>query len=656
MMSQDGGGDYTERLLSGRDVPPPTPVRLKAGELELLFVDGDVRYLAVSGTELVRRVYVAVRDLDWNTLPGKIESLDIRDKGDSFEVRFTRRHTLGATDYRWSATISGDANGCIRYEMDGVALAEFPYAKIGICMHHPVGGFAGQPYVGLSPSGPVAGTLPYTIGPQVHLDDGTDLPLFEPVSQLGLTHSSAGVVSFDFVGDLFEMEDQRNWADASFKTSSTPAYLGYRHEATKGQRFVQSVTIRASDFAPRKAVTADQVQLGAAGPTEVPPIGISCALPPRPLSATARDVLQLVGPAHLRVDLDLATPIADTLTAAAQRAHDLGARLEPAVFVPTGQTNRDAALIRLAELLSELSPPPARILVYSSGEESTLAGDLALAVRHLGSLEQVPLVIGTNANFNELNRNRPAGGPESGLVWPINPQVHAFDELSLVENLQAQPETVTTARSFSHDRTFHVSPVTLRPRFNAVATTDSGFAVDGLPWNTDPRQPSLFAAAWTLGSIAALSSAGVASLTYYEDVGPRGLIESVEGSLSPDEFYSQADTAFALAVVLADACSLSGASLVEAGGFDPLRIGVLATDTPAGRSVLLANLTREEMTLSLLGVGASGTLRVLDLTTVGRAAAMPGEFLNSKQPWVSNDGALEIRLGPYGSARVDAVF
>ena len=71
-------------------------------------------------------------------------------------------------------------------------------------------------------------------GPQIHLDDGTDLPLFEPVSDLDIAHVSGGVVRFDFSGDLWEMEDQRNWTDASYKSASTPAKLGYHHEATAG--------------------------------------------------------------------------------------------------------------------------------------------------------------------------------------------------------------------------------------------------------------------------------------------------------------------------------------------------------------------------------------------------------------------------------------
>ena len=38
---------------------------------------------------------------------------------------------------------------------------------------------------------------------------------------------SGGEVTISFTGDLFEMEDQRNWTDASYKTYSTPLRIPY---------------------------------------------------------------------------------------------------------------------------------------------------------------------------------------------------------------------------------------------------------------------------------------------------------------------------------------------------------------------------------------------------------------------------------------------
>ena len=114
---------------------------------------------------------------------------------------------------------------------------------------------------------------------------------------------------------------------------------------------------------------------------------------------------------------------------------------------------------------------------------------------------------GTDGDFAELNRDRPPEGVFTELVYAMNPQVHAFDDDSLVQTLAAQATTVVTARSFAGDLPVVVSPVTLRQRFNPAASSDEPAAVaaGSLPPAVDPRQMSLFGAGWMLGSIAALA-------------------------------------------------------------------------------------------------------------------------------------------------------
>src|SRR5215475_14485644 len=187
-------------IRTGTAQPPPEIRALRAGPVHVLFTDGDLRQVRHGDVEVARRIYVAIRDLDWNTLPGVMTGLEITDRGDSFAIRYSRRHIAGQLDYEWRAEIDGGPDGTISFRMRGEARSAFPYAKIGICVHHPVDGWEGQPYGGSTPRGPVAGTLPDAIGPQIHLDDGTDLPLFDPVSDLDITHASGGVVRFEFAG------------------------------------------------------------------------------------------------------------------------------------------------------------------------------------------------------------------------------------------------------------------------------------------------------------------------------------------------------------------------------------------------------------------------------------------------------------------------
>jgi D-apionolactonase len=642
-------------LRTGTPVPAAEPVVLHAGPVRVLFADGDLRQVRRDGTEIVRRIYVALRDLDWNTLPGELTDLRIDDEGGKFRIRFTRRHQAGDLDYRWQAEIDGEADGTIRYRMRGTALTAFPYAKIGICVHHPTDGFAGQPYRGRTPAGPVAGTLPDAIGPQIHLDDGTDLPLFDPVSDLTLAHQAGGEVGFEFSGDRWEMEDQRNWTDASYKSASTPASLGYHHEAAAGDEFDQQVIVRAAGFPPATARPGEPLSIGAPDGPRFPPIGLRCADPAADWSGNALATLRAIGPAHLRVDLHLAAGTAGLADAAA-RATELGCSLELAVFLPA--SGIPEALSRLAGELRQTRPPLARVLAFAEAEESSSAAtvDAVAAALAAAGYPDVPLVSGTNIYFNELNRHRVPPGRAAGLAWSVNPQIHAFDDFSLLENLQAQPATIATARSFAPGTALFVTPVTLRPRFNAVAVTDQEFPAGALPWSVDVRQPSLFGAAWTLGSIAALAGAGADGLTYYDTVGPAGVIEGPAGSPAPAEFFSLADTPYPLAVVLADAARLAGAPVCPVTGADPARLAAVAVQQPGRTIVLLANLTPADCPVAVaLPAGAAGPagLRVLDEQSAGQAAAGLASFLSGGTQVTSTGGTVTMTLRPYACARLE---
>ncbi len=642
---------------------------LHAGPVRVLFADGDLRQVRRDGTEIVRRIYVAIRDLDWNTLPGEISDLQIADDGGKFRIRFTRRHRSGGLDFQWQAEIDGEADGTIRYRMHGAALSAFPYAKIGICVHHPTDGFAGQPYHGAAPGGPVDGPLPDAIGPQIHQDDGTDLPLFEPVSDLAVTHESGGVVRFEFSGDLWEMEDQRNWTDASYKSASTPASLGYHHEAAAGDQFDQQVVIRAAGFplAAEKAGPDTRrvtISIGEADGPQFPPVGLRCADPAAGWSDRARAVLHAIRPAHLRADFYPAA--GDGLAAAAGRAADLGCGLELAVFLPAGDVTGavTSAVARLAGELRATRPPLVRVLAFSEAEESSSPATVAAVGSALAQAGYagVPLVAGTNVYFNELNRHRRPPGRAAGLAWSVNPQIHAFDDLSLMENLQAQPATIATARSFAPGTGLFVTPITLRPRFNAVAVTDQEFPAgtfpEGtLPWPVDVRQPSLFGAAWTLGSIAALGRAGADGLTYYDTVGPAGVIESPAGSPAPAEFFSRPDTPYPLAVVLADAARLAGGRVCRVLGADPARVAAIAVGQPDRTTVLLANLTAGtcEVAVALPAAAAEAavTLRILDEHSAERAVADLPSFLRAGPQVTSTGGTVLMTLNPYATARLE---
>ena len=175
-----------------------------------------------------------------------MRSRDIDATADGFTMRSEVIYKQGDISFVTVSTASGDADGQVHYAIDGRAQTSFQFAKVGLNIHHPVAGLAGREWRGRTPGGPAAGMLSQRVQPQIHLrDDGWDLPMFSPVYKLWLEHE-VGTLELDFGGDLYEMEDQRNWGDQSFKTCSMPAFLGYRHSIAAGEHHVERIRLTFS--------------------------------------------------------------------------------------------------------------------------------------------------------------------------------------------------------------------------------------------------------------------------------------------------------------------------------------------------------------------------------------------------------------------------
>jgi len=280
------------------------------------------------------------------------------------------------------------------------------------------------------------------------------------------------------------------------------------------------------------------------------------------------------------VDLRLSSdPWVNEYRLAVEEAAAIGARLQAALFVS------DNALQELGQFRNMMDPAIIdSCLIFHEKEVSTSERWLLMAQE---LLHGVQIVAGTNAYFAELNRNRPPKGFPA--AYSINPQVHAFDDRSLMENLEAQPATVESARQFCEHGVV-LSPITLRPRFNPNATTKTIEPEGQLPGTVDRRQRTMVGACWMAGSLAALLPCeAVVSLTYFETTGWRGLMETDLGSPLPAKFDSSPDEIFPLYYVLEFVAGAS--SVLRLGKALSDCVSVLGLrDRDASTRYLLANL------------------------------------------------------------------
>ena len=97
-------------LYYGKDQPLPAQQSLRAGPLALVYEAGDLRYIKLGDRGIVRRLYVAVRDRNWETIAPAISNLMMDIGEDAFRITYDVENRHGEIDFFWRGTISGDDN------------------------------------------------------------------------------------------------------------------------------------------------------------------------------------------------------------------------------------------------------------------------------------------------------------------------------------------------------------------------------------------------------------------------------------------------------------------------------------------------------------------------------------------------------------------
>ncbi|MDH2443479.1 hypothetical protein QDR37_05930 [Amnibacterium sp. CER49] len=483
----------------------PVPDAWRSGPWSLELRGDELADLRFGEHRVLRAVRAVARDRDWGTVPVAVLGTEVGDTSLALELRMAG---LGADlDGRLVVETRGDA---LRIAFTAVSRTDFLRNRVGLVVLHPPE-VAGRNLTVVAPDGSRTATrFPERIAPH------------QPARRIAALewddHAGRGGLAVE--GDVFEMEDQRNWTDASFKTYSTPLDLPFPALLPRGARVEQALTLT---WRPAKgaaaAVRRERIRLRDAG-RPVPQVGLGASTAPDPAPLLGRPPADA-----LLVELDLTTA---SWRAALRRALVEARGLPLDVrLVARGPTDVAPAVAALARV------DLARLGVFDASTHVTEAPLLEALRAALGS-RGVPAVGGARSHFAELNRTHERLPQElAAVTCSVTPQMHARERSQLVESLAMQRRVALDAVAIAGERPVHVGPITLRPRFNAVATSaaarpraaelSDGYGAE-LEDATDPRQASAALAAWTVASAAACAVQGVASLTWFEWWGPRGVV------------------------------------------------------------------------------------------------------------------------------------
>ena len=112
---------FDHLTLCGPTLPDSACVPLHCGPLRLAFdpETGAVRCVVLENQEILRGIYFAARDSNWETVSPHIYDIQIKSAEDGFHVGFVARCQSHDIEIVFSGDISGDFNSTIRYVLDG---------------------------------------------------------------------------------------------------------------------------------------------------------------------------------------------------------------------------------------------------------------------------------------------------------------------------------------------------------------------------------------------------------------------------------------------------------------------------------------------------------------------------------------------------------
>lgn len=499
------------------------PLSIRLGVTEFLLYPNELclKKVRVDGELLIEAVYVAVRNANWDTGFISLRTTSIEAIPDGgvrvqwqAQIGFTQ-HELNPPIYEWqiSLTLGKDT---LRFEARGVALQNFMRNRIGLCVLLP-DTLAGCTYsiehsvLGRQTS--QSGRLPVDISPHQPIFDIANLQI----------EASERLLTLDFSGDVFEMEDQRNWTDASYKIYSTPLALPFPVEVAVGETLVQC-------FDASWVAEIDRAN-GKAGPTAgrsaasefcvdwqsvvTPTTAIGFKYFGEKLDGRLADVrpnfvqLELMASQWRNQPSTILSLLGQSIGHLREIwAQDVG--IVMAVREPLQMTGQDwkalkanvdliAAPLKFQRVVALLEDVPGNCLRAVSREWVSTSADV---------LKDTRLCISTTRYFAELNRAQQdlAQLGLQAVGYGITPQVHVFGGSEMFDTLGVQSRTARQAQQFAPD--IHWWSVTMNP-----------LHFSGEDW----RLHSNLGAAWWLGSFIEALRGGVHSAAWFALDGPWGI-------------------------------------------------------------------------------------------------------------------------------------
>ena len=631
--------------------------QLRAGALSAVLDNGALRYIRLNDVEVMRAVAFLVRDENWGTFTPEISNLKVAEGAAGFSVGYDARCRDAKRSISYHADITCSPDGNVLFLVKARPDTDFLTNRTGFVVLHPLNGVAGRPV-----------EVEHVDGSKEQSEFPAIINPIQPFYDIrALTHEVQPTleVTCRMDGDSFEMEDHRNWTDASFKTYVRPLARPWPYTLQAAQEFTQSVSLTFSGPLPAPVVRTGQrpvaIEVGSATGQRMPRIGLGVPAEEVAASLAVAPLIRAAGVATLVCQFDgRRADTASTAASIAQLAAQTGAEIVAEIILPAKAGPVEelapiahhiaAAGLRLSAVTVSPAPHLKAVLPGSKGPGVPPYEVLYAAAR--AAFPGIPLGGGMYSYFTELNRNRPPAELLDFVTHTTSPIVHSADDISVMETLEALPYVIQSTRAFIKGRPYRVGPSAIPARDNPYGATSADNPNNGRVClaKMDPRQRGLFGAAWTLGYIAVFAKGGVDVVTIGAPTGPSGII--ARKADYPQPYYDGTPPAAVYPVyhVVKGMAAAAGAGSIQSDSSDSGKVTCIAFASGPNVELWMANLTETTQPVAIAGLGAKG-MQALELSerTFLEAALRP-HYL------AAADGSLSpgatYQLGAYSVARL----
>ena len=601
------------RLLFGTEEAAPAPLALQAGPLSLEWQGGRLLDLRAGDAEVWHAVTWPCRDPDWLTPEPVLTAVRHRQNRDGFRL-VLRGHYPVEPGIALRLAMVGTRDGEVRVALRAVPAGDVLVNRLGLCLLHPITAAGARVEVEHDDGRLSRSTLPRLI---------PSWPPFTLVRAIRHEYAEDRWARCEFAGDVFEVEDQRNNADASFKTYSRSDMMPRPYRLRAGEPVRQSLRLSLDPVPTRRISTPRRPE-----PLTVRPGGECGAMPRVGVAVVPADTaadedtlaaLRALRPGLLHLPLDRGGgPVDWGDIAALLAAAGAGLRLD---------VGEDADLCALGMGLHGAGITPESVAVFPGGQAAVDAARAAFPDARIGA--------GTPHFFVQLNRAERLGAADF-LSFTTSSVVHGADDASVMLGLQSLPSMVETLRARHPGRAVRVGPSGIGARASPLGAQP---ATDGTRRvalaRHDPRSRGLYGAAWALAHVARLGEAGAEAVTVMDLTGPSGLLSREGGRLVRRPAF------FPLSR-LGPTARRHGAAVS-----DPARAAALALSRQGCRELLLANLTGDALDVAVEGWDGVLAVSVLDADTWPEFASVPGGW-----EAVRVAGGSRLRLDAYAVASI----